>query len=93
MENWSPLVDIWEDYSEKLDEVKEADLAEDKVWPRDLFMGDMEKESVKEFLTERIEEMVNEAQRQQGVNLHWIGGYLFKSLVTGMLWERERVGR
>lgn len=93
MNEWQPLNDLWDGYSTKLDNVKEADLADDIVWPNDLFMGEQEKEDVKAFVSERIEEMISEAQRQQGINIQWIGGFLFKSLITGMLWERERVGR
>lgn len=93
MNEWQPLNDLWDGYSTKLDTIKEADLADDIVWPNDLFMGESEKEDVKTFVSERIEEMIAEAQRQQGINIQWIGGFLFKSLITGMLWERERVGK
>lgn len=93
MNEWQPLNDLWDGYSTKLDAVREADLADDIVWPNDLYMGDAEKEDVKAFVSERIEEMIAEAQRQQGINIQWIGGFLFKSLITGMLWERERVGK
>lgn len=92
-DEWAPLNNIYDDYSMKLDEIEEAELAEDVVWPRQLFMGEGEKEDVKLFVTQRIEEMIQEAQRNQGINIQWIGGYLFKSLVSGMLWERERVGK
>lgn len=93
MNEWHPLNTIWDDYSDKLEEVEEAELAEDIVWPRQLFMGEGEKEDVKLFVSQRIEEMVEEAQRQNGINIQWIGGFLFKSLVTGMMWERERIGK
>lgn len=93
MTEWNPLNNIYDFYSDSLDEIEEAELAEDIVWPRELFMGDGEKEDVKVFVSQRIEEMVQEAQRNQGINIQWIGGYLFKSLVAGMLWERERVGK
>ena len=91
--NWQPLNDLWEDYSQKLDSIQEVELAEDVVWPKELFMGEGEKDDVKTFVTNRIEEMIAEAQRTNGINIQWIGGFLFKSLVAGMLWERERVGR
>lgn len=93
MTDWTPLNNIWDSYSSKLDEIEEAELAEDIVWPRTLFMGEGEKEDVKLFVSQRIEEMVEEAQRNQGINIQWIGGFLFKSLVAGMMWERERVGK
>lgn len=91
--DWHPLTDLWDNYSEKLDAVEEAELAEDLVWPNELFMGTSEKDDVKSFVSERIEEMIQQAKNAGGINLQYIGGFLFKSLVTGMLWERERVGK
>lgn len=93
MTEWHPLNDIWDEYSTKLDEVTEVELADDIVWPTELFMGQGEREDVKEFVSERIEEMITHARNIGGINLQWIGGFLFKSLVAGMLWERERVGK
>lgn len=93
MENWTPLNDIWDEYSEKLDSVEESDMAQDLVWPRQLFLGEGEKGDVHNFVAERVKEMVEQAQRERGINLQWIGGLMFKSLVAGMLWERERVGK
>lgn len=93
MTNWQPLQDIWEEYSEKLDSIEEAELADEQMWPYQLFMGTNEKDDVKQFITERISEMVSHAQDTGGINLQWIGGFVFKSLVAGMLWERERVGK
>jgi hypothetical protein len=93
MDNWQPLTNIWDDYSEKLDSIEEADLAEEIVYPNGLFMGEGEKDDVKTFVTERMQEMYEHAQKTGGVNLQWVSGFLFKSLITGMMWERERVGR
>lgn len=91
--DWQPLNDLWDNYSQKLDSIREVELAEDIVWPSELFMGEGEKDDVKTFVTNRIEEMIDVAQRNEGINIQWIGGFLFKSLVAGMLWERERVGK
>ncbi len=91
--SWQPLTDIWTDYSERLDGIKEADLAEEVVYPVQLFMGDGEKDDIKSFVTDRMEEMHKTAQEMGGVNLHWISGFIFKALITGMMWERERIGR
>lgn len=93
MSDWQPLQDIWDEYSGKLDNINEAELADEQMWPHTLFMGESEKEDVKAFVTERISEMVSHAQNTGGINLQWIGGFMFKSLVAGMLWERERVGK
>ena len=93
MTEWQPLTNIWDNYSEQLDAIEEAELADDIVYPRDLFIGEGERENIKEFVTERMAEMHEHAQRHGGVNLHWVSGFLFKSLITGMKWERERVGR
>ena len=93
MTDWQPLQDIWDDYSEKLDEIESAEIADEEMWPYQLFMGMNEKEDVKQFVTDRISEMVSYAQNTGGINLQWIGGFVFKSLVAGMLWERERVGK
>ena len=90
---WKPLNNIWEDYSSKLDSVNDAELADDLVWPQELFVADSEKDDVKTFVGERIEEMVLEANKGHGINLQWVGGFIFKSLVSGMLWEKERIGR
>jgi hypothetical protein len=93
MDNWQPLTDIWDEYSMKLDSIEEADLAEEIIYPYQLTMGELEKEDIKQFVTDRMTEMFEYAQRSGGVNLHWISGFLFKSLITGMMWERERVGK
>lgn len=93
MEKWQPLTDIWDEYSMKLDAVQEADLAEEIIYPRELFMGEGEKADIKQFVTDRMEEMFHQAQSSGGVNLQWVSGFLFKSLITGMMWERERIGR
>lgn len=91
--NWQPLTTIWSDYSKRLDGIESADLAEEIVYPADLFMGDAEKEDIKTFIASRMEEMVEQVQSAGGFNLHWLSGALFKCVVTGMIWERERIGR
>lgn len=93
MNEWQPLTDLWEKYSDTLDGIETAEIAEEVVWPAELFMGNSEKEDVKNFVSERIEEMIEQAKAGGGINLQYIGGFLFKSLVTGMMWERERVGK
>lgn len=93
MDDFSPLTDIWDEYSLKLDQIQEADLAEEIVYPRQLFMGEGEKEDIKRFVTERMQEMYDFSKKTGGINLHWISGFIFKSLISGMMWERERIGR
>jgi hypothetical protein len=93
MTNWEPLTNIWDEYTIQLDSVQEAELTEDIVYPPVLFMGDEEKQDIQKFVMDRVEEMTEEARARNGVNLQWIGAFLFKSLITGMVWERERVGK
>jgi hypothetical protein len=93
MKQWMPLTDIWNEYSERLDKIDSADLAEEIVYPPNLFMGEGEKEDIKLFVASRMEEMVEQVQSNGGFNLHWLSGALFKCVITGMNWERQRIGR
>jgi len=93
MAQFHPLNDILDDYSMKLDKVEEADLADDVIWPNELFIGETEREDVKEFLNNRMHEIISQSNHGGGLNMQSFGAFLFKSLVSGMLWERERHGR
>lgn len=96
---WQPLTDIWDNYHEVLSEADKAGLmddpadAEDFVWPYDLAIGEEERDDIRQFVTHRMTEIVETIQRSKGVDPNLIAGYVFRSLLSGMMWERERIGK
>lgn len=99
MNDWQPLTDIWETYNASLDEAVEQGyiddpaLAEDYVWPVDLFLGDKEQDDVKRYVQERMSEIVERVRTERGLDPNLVAAYLFRSIICGMMWERERIGR
>jgi hypothetical protein len=97
--NQHPLNDIWEIYSESLDVavtqglLGDSELGDGYVWPPDLDFKDWEQEDVKRYVAERLQEIVESIKNKGGVDPHMLQGYLFRSVLCGMMWEKERVGR
>lgn len=94
-----PLSEIWNIYDESLeraiadDLLSEEEISDEYVWPSDLHMGDWEQEDVKRYVHERMTEITDRIKARGGIDPNLIAGYIFRSVILGMLWEHERVGR
>lgn len=94
-----PLSDIWDTYTESLDQaisnglLLEQELADDYIWPNDLGLEDWEQEDVKKYVHERLTEIVEKVRSTNGtLDPNLIAGYLFRSVISGLLWEKARIG-
>jgi len=97
---WNPLSDHWDVYTGRLEEAEAEGLLDDPVdaqeiiYPEELFLGESEKEDVRSFITDRLNELYNHYQESEGrFDPNFIGTYIFRSTILGMMWERERIGR
>lgn len=99
MKQWQPLTDIWNNYHNSLEEASELGFldtpedAEGVVWPYQLMLGEEEKDDVRSFLNDRIIEIQNDVKANQGLNMNMLVAVIFRSVLSGMVWERERIGR
>jgi hypothetical protein len=93
-----PLSNIWELYSDSLDEaldkgyISDDDLSDEYIWPADLKFGRWEQEDVKKYVHERMTELVENVKNRGGVDPNFVASYIFRSVLCGMLWEKERIG-
>jgi hypothetical protein len=98
MEDWQPLNDIWSTYVGSLDAaiehgyIDDPDLAQDYVWPVDLQLSDDEQQDLQKYTYERQREVIERVKSDRGVNPNLIAGYIFRSVIVGMMWERDRKG-
>ncbi len=96
---FQPLTDIWSTYNESLDVavdrglIDDPELAEDYVWPVDLGLYDSEQDDIKQYIQERMSEVMERTQSERGLDPNLVAAYLFRSVICGMLWEHERIGR
>jgi hypothetical protein len=96
---WQPLTEHWHSYQNHLEEAMEDGLFDDPLdaqeilYPDELFMGEGEKDDVRQFITDRLNELYH-SYRLEGeeFNPNLIGTYLFRAVLMGMVWERERIG-
>jgi hypothetical protein len=99
MSEWQPLSEIWDFYKDSIDDaadkgyLDDPELMEDYVWPYDLDIGSMEKDDVRKYVHERMTEIVERVKKDKGVDPNVIAGMIFRSVVCGMMWEKERIGR
>jgi hypothetical protein len=99
MSDFQPLSDIWDVYTASLDEavrqgfLDDDDLSENYVWPADLDIGEWEQKDVQKYVHERMVEIVERIKTQGGINPNIIAGYIFRSVICGMMFEMERIGR
>lgn len=97
-EKFQPLTDIWESYSDSLDEavsqgyIEDEELAEQYVWPTDLSLGDSEVTDVKKFVHERTTEIIDRISADGGIDPNFMASYVFRSIICGCLWQKERRG-
>lgn len=98
-EHNQPLSDIWDIYDESLEQaidnnlLADDEVAEGYVWPSDLHFGDWEQEDVKRYVHERMTEITDRIKVRGGIDPNLIAGYIFRSVISGMLWQAERRGR
>lgn len=98
-DNEQPLSDIWEAYTESLDNaiaqgfLQDDVLSDFYVWPSDLEFQKWEQEDVQRYVHERMTEIIEKVKSGSGLNPNLIAGYIFRSMLCGMLWEHERIGR
>jgi len=96
---WQPLQDHWDEYQAHLESALEDGLMDDPIdaqeilYPSDLHMGEGEKEGLREFVAERVNELYSEFSRRDEFNTNLVGTYIFRAILMGMAWENERIGR
>jgi hypothetical protein len=93
-----PLSEIWEVYTTSLDEavanglIDDDTTNEDYIWPVDLKFGDWEQADLKRYVHERMTEVVDRIKTQNGLDPNLVAAYIFRSVLCGMMWEKERIG-
>jgi len=99
MDDWQPLTDIWDEYNSSLDTaiekgyIGDVDLEQGFVWPTDLYLGEVEQQDVQKYVHERLREIVDSIHLNKGLNPNLVAGYIFRSVICGMMWQKERIGR
>lgn len=97
-DDWQPLTEIWDSFAESLSEavqsgyIDDEEVAESYIWPNDLNFGEWEQKDVKRYVHERMTEIVEKIHNDRGLDPNLIAGYLFRSVLCGMMWEKERIG-
>lgn len=97
-DKFQPLSDIWDSYSESLDEAVEQgyidddELAENYVWPRDLLIGEGEQADVKKYVHERTTEVIDRIKDDGGMDPNFLASYIFRTVLCGCMWQKERLG-
>ncbi len=94
-----PLSDIWDVYTDSLDNaisqklIEDTEIGQDYVWPPDLNFTDWESADVQKYVHERMVEIIDNIKAQGGLNPNLMAGYIFRSVLCGMMWQHERNGR
>lgn len=99
MEEFHPLNDIWDVYTDSLDNalvegyINDDEIAENYLWPNDLQIVAHEQEDMKKYVHERMVEIVERIKYDQGLDPNLIAALIFRSVMCGMMWEKERIGK
>lgn len=99
MSEWQPLSDIWSIYAESLDtaisesHIEDEELSEQYIWPVDLNVASPEQDDVKMYVHERMQEIFERIKHDRGLDPNILANVIFRSVLCGMLWEHERIGR
>jgi len=94
-----PLTEIWDIYTHSLDQaiadgfLTDEEISDSYVWPHDLHLADWEEEDVKRYISDRMTEITERVKTRGGLDPNLVAGYLFRSIILGMLWHHERIGR
>ena len=96
---WTPLTDHWNKYQAHLEKANDAGLFDDPIdaqeilYPAKLHLGEGEKEDIRSFITDRLNELYYAYMTQgEEFNPSLLGTYIFRSILLGMMWEQERIG-
>lgn len=99
MEEWHPLQDIWAAYNKSLEmaiaegHIYDADLSDQYIWPGDLSFADLEQDDVKQYVHERMQEIFERIQVDRGLDPNVLANVIFRSILCGMMWQKERNGK
>lgn len=109
MKKWRPLDAVWEGYQNRLQEadsegmLDDPESAQEYVYPNDLRIGMIEREDIRSFVTDRMNEILNSMQEsgvpeevamnELNLPINLTATYIFRALIAGMQWERDRLGR
>lgn len=99
MNDFQPLTDIYNVYSESIEAalkegfINDPDLAEDYVWPFDLKIGDLERDDIRQYVNDRMVEIVERIHKDRGIDPNILAGTIFRSIISGMMFELERIGK
>lgn len=99
-DKWNPINDVWEEYSSRLESFREMipyielepEEMQNVLWPEDLYLGETEVKNAQEFVANRTIEILQLVKRYNGLHPDMLYSYIMKSLISGMLWEKERIG-
>jgi hypothetical protein len=97
--SWEPLTDHWREYQTLLEDAMAKGLFEDPadaqevLYPKDLNMGEGEKDDLRAFVSARLNEVYHDyKERGEEFNPNLVGTYIFRAVILGMMWENERIG-
>jgi len=97
---WTPANDIWDSYLQQLEEFRNSHPLDSIspgelskiVWPEELYLGEGELKDALEFVSRRSNEMIAITNRYRGLPPDLIYSYIMRSLLSGMLWQKDRIG-
>ena len=98
MDEWRPLSNIWEIYTGSIKQAisqglsNDPEVAEGYAWPPDLNFGSLEQDDVRSYVNDRMGEIIENLHANKGIDPNFIAAYIFRTLISGMMWERQRVG-
>lgn len=98
MTEWHPLQDIWEAYAESLDTaieegfIQDEDISDQYIWPMDLNVASTEQDDVKIYVHERMQEIFERIKNDRGLDPNVLANVIFRSILCGMMWQKERIG-
>ena len=96
--DWTPLEDNWDKLARMIEEaaieglLQDPELADKHAWPLELSLADDEKEQVGQFTVDRVSELFEVFENERVISPRLIGQYILHSVLTGMTWQRERIG-
>lgn len=95
---WTPLQDIWEAYSDSLDTaisegfIQDEEISAKYIWPIDLNVASTEQDDVKMYVHERMQEIFERIKHDHGLDPNVLANVIFRSILVGMMWQKERRG-
>lgn len=96
---WTPLEDEYAVYRRQLEELAIEGLLQDPEdakrlgYPKKLTLSDAEKDHLAVFVKNRLDQAFEIFNAQGGVHPAVLGQLFLDSILAGMMWEYERIGR